>query len=180
LEGGMADWSQIVAEHGPMVWKTAYRLLSNDADAADCFQRTFLAAVEFARQQTVRHWPALLRRLATSRALEQLRVRIRERGRQTSFDSEPIADRASRDPFEIAQTTELAERLRVALADIDPRQAQVFCLTQLERQSYDDVATELGLTVNHVGVLLNRARATLKERLAAFAPNRASKDKREV
>jgi RNA polymerase sigma-70 factor (ECF subfamily) len=176
----MTDWSQIVAEHGPIVWKTARRLLSHEADAADCFQRTFLAAVEFARLQRVRHWPALLRRLATSRALEQLRVRIRERGRQAGFDCEPLVDRTSLDPLEIAQTSELAERLRVALAEIDPRQAQVFCLTQLEGLSYDDVADELALTVNHVGVLLNRARSTLKERLAAFAPDRASKDKREV
>ena len=176
----MTDWSQIVEAHGPVVWKTARRLLNNEADAADCFQRTFLAAVEFARQQTVRHWPALLRRLATSRALEQLRVRIRERGRQVVFDGDPHVDHASGDPLELAQTSELAERMRAALCEIDPRQSQVFCLTQLEGLSYDDVAAELGLTVNHVGVLLSRARATLKERLAAFAPNRAITDKPKV
>ena len=176
----MTDWSQIVEQHGAIVWKTARRLLNHDADAADCFQRTFLAAVEFARQQQVRHWPALLQRLATSRALEQIRVRIRDRGRQTTFDGGALVDLASRDPFDAAQTSELAERLRLALADIDPRQSQVFCLTQLEGLSYDDVATELGLTVNHVGVLLSRARATLKERLAAFAPNRAITDKPKV
>ena len=176
----MTDWSQIVAEHGPIVWKTAHRLLSNEADAADCFQRTFLSAVEFARQQPVRHWPALLRRIATSRALEQLRVRIRERDRHTALDTALPPDLRSHDPLALAQTSELAERMRIALGDIDPRQAQVFCLSQLEGLSYDDVAAELGLTVNHVGVLLNRARATLKERLAAFAPNRAKENTREV
>lgn len=175
----MTDWSKTVEDHGPVVWKTAYRLLENEADAADCFQRTFLAAVEFARQQPVHHWPALLRRLATARALEQLRVRIRDRGRQTELsESDPLDGCTS--PLEAAQASELAESLRIALGEIDPRQAQVFCLTQLEGLSYDDVATELGMTVNHVGVLLNRARATLKERLAAFAPPRTNEIKQEV
>ncbi len=176
----MTDWSQIVAEHGSIVWKTAHRLLSNDADTADCFQRTFLDAVELARQQAVRNWPALLRRIATSRALEQLRVRIRERARHTTLDVGLPADARSPDPLELAQTSELAERMRIALSEIDSRQAQVFCLSQLEGLSYEDVAAELDLTVNHVGVLLNRARATLKERLAAFAPNRAKNNTREV
>ncbi|MEX2138799.1 MAG: sigma-70 family RNA polymerase sigma factor [Pirellulales bacterium] len=175
----MTDWSQIVEDHGPIVWKTAYRLLGNGADAADCFQRTFLAAVELSRRQPVRHWPALLRRLATARALEQLRVRIRERGRQTGLSESDSQDgRAS--PLEVAQASELAEGMRIALGEVDPRQAQAFCLTQLEGHSYDEVAAELGVTVNHVGVLLNRARATLKERLAAFAPHRVNETKQEV
>ena len=33
----MTDWSQIVQQHGPLVWTTVYRLLRHDADAADCF-----------------------------------------------------------------------------------------------------------------------------------------------
>src|SRR5262249_50765402 len=31
----MTDWSQVVQQHGPMVWRTAHRLLNNEADAAD-------------------------------------------------------------------------------------------------------------------------------------------------
>jgi len=77
----MTDWSQIVAGHGTLVWRTARRLLMHEADAADCFQRTFLAAVELNEWEEIRHWPALLRRLATARALEQLRERLRQRGR---------------------------------------------------------------------------------------------------
>lgn len=51
----MTDWSQIVAEHGTLVWRTARRLLTQEADAADCCQRTFLAAVELARREAVRY-----------------------------------------------------------------------------------------------------------------------------
>jgi RNA polymerase sigma-70 factor (ECF subfamily) len=179
-ESKMTNWSQIVEEHGPIVWKTVRRLSGNEADAADCFQQTFLAAVELARQQPVRHWPAVLRRLATARALDRLRATIRNRRRHAPLNVDPSTEKAGDHPLPMVEARELAERLRVALAAIDPRQAQVFCLTQLEGLSYDDVATQLGLTTSHVGVLLSRARGTLKERLAAFAPNRAITDKPKV
>ena len=71
------DWQAIVTEHGPTVWQTAYRLLGNRADAADCFQETFLSAFEYSRHQPVRHIPGLLVRLATTRAIDRLRQRTR-------------------------------------------------------------------------------------------------------
>jgi DNA-directed RNA polymerase specialized sigma24 family protein len=46
----------------------------------------------------------------------------------------------------------------------------VFCLVCIEELSYREVAEQLGLTVNHVGVLLNRARAKLSEKLARVFP----------
>ena len=73
----MVDWSQIVQQHGPLVWTTVYRLLRHEADAADCFQRTFLSALVLSRTQSIRNWPGLLQRLGTARALESLRQRLR-------------------------------------------------------------------------------------------------------
>ena len=166
----MTDWSQIVEEHGTAVWRTAYRLLDHEADAADCFQRTFISALEVAGRETVLCWPALLNRLATARALEQLRSRIRQRGRQTTLGDEHEIAGSGPQPIEAAQAGELAQHLRDALTQIDERQAQVFCLASLEGLSYEQVGEALGMTANHVGVLLNRARTSLRERLAAFAP----------
>src|SRR5512140_2939255 len=77
------EWPVIVRQHGPIVWKTAYRLLGQDADAADCFQETFMSAMDYAGRHEVENWPGLLQRLATARALDQLRRRIRASRRQT-------------------------------------------------------------------------------------------------
>lgn len=166
----MTDWPTILRDHGPLVWRTAYRLLGRHADAEDCFQRTFLAAVELAGREQVRNWPAALRRLATARALEALRTRYRE------VRSEPppeVEDRAL-DPLGTAGAGELADQLRVALADIDPTQAEVFCLVCLDGLSNQDAADELDITANHAGVLLHRARQALRGRLAAFDPRQVS------
>jgi len=65
------DWQAIVRDHGPAVWQTAYRLLANHSDAADCFQESFLAAFEIASREPVRNVAGLLVRLATTRAIDR-------------------------------------------------------------------------------------------------------------
>ncbi len=166
----MTDWTQLVQQHGPLVWRTAYRLVNNDTDAADCYQRTFLAALELERREAVRNWPGLLRRLAIARALECLRQRRREFSRRAALPESLVIDRKETGPAVTAQTSELAEHLREALAHLDGQQAQVFCLACLEELSYQEIAEQLGLSVNHVGVLLHRARGKLQDLLQAHGP----------
>jgi RNA polymerase sigma-70 factor (ECF subfamily) len=156
------------------VWNTAYRLVGNEADAADCFQKTFISALELSRREPIANWRPLLGRLATIRALDRLRERHRDAPRWGPLPDHGTPDSRARDPLRAAQGRELAEHLRTALAEIDERQAHVFCLACLDELSYDEIASQLGLTVNHVGVLLNRARTTLRERLAAHRPEKIS------
>jgi RNA polymerase sigma-70 factor (ECF subfamily) len=166
----MADWSQIVQEHGPLVWATVYRLLRHDADAADCFQRTFLSALELSRTQTIRNWPGLLQRLGTARALEALRQRLRQAQRLRPLLAEVAVSANTPEPDQAAAVSELSDHLREALAELDARQAQVFCLACLDSFSYAEIADHLGITVSHVGVLLNRARTRLRQRLRGHEP----------
>jgi RNA polymerase sigma-70 factor, ECF subfamily len=170
----MTDWSQIVQQHGPMVWRTAHRLVNNETDTSDCFQRAFLSALELERTEAIRNWPGLLKRLVTARALECLRQRRRESDRRTVLPEASVVDHRGVGPLHAAQTSELAEHLREALAGLDAQQAQVFCLACLESFSYQEIAQQLGVTVNHVGVLLHRARASLQERLQAHGPAAAA------
>ncbi|MDB5387325.1 MAG: sigE 2 [Planctomycetaceae bacterium] len=166
----MTDWSALIQQHGSLVWKTVFRLVSHDADAADCFQNTFVAALEFSRQERVHHWPGLLKHLATMKALERLRQRYRTARLEGDSNGTDGAEFTGSSPEHDIAASELTSQLRLALAELEPRQAQVFCLCCLEESSYQEVAIETGLTVNHVGVLLNRAKASLRERLKAFAP----------
>ena len=160
------DWPTLIRDHGPLVWRTAWGLLRNHADASDCFQQTFLAAVEWATREPVRNWPAVLRRLATQRALDGLR----RRRRPAEFVE--TADPTAIDPATSAEGDELAARLRRALAEIDPVQAEVFCLVCLDGHTNQEAAEMLNIKPNHARVLLHRARTALRERLAAFDPRR--------
>jgi RNA polymerase sigma-70 factor, ECF subfamily len=157
----VTDWKTIVEEHGALVWATAYRLVGNCEDAADCFQETFMEAVKMSRKEPVRDWSALLRHLATVRAIDLLRVRYRHRSRIDSYAGDEAVCRHAT-PVEEAEAGELAERLRAALPYLSEDQAAVFCLSCLEDLSYQQIGERLGVTANSVGVLLHRARQRLK------------------
>jgi RNA polymerase sigma-70 factor (ECF subfamily) len=162
----MVDWDDIIDREGPAVWRTVCRLLTHRADAEECFQETFVAALELWRRQPVRSARAVLQRLATARAVDRLRQRYRAGARRDEGDD--AAGRAvdrSPSPPDHAAAAELAESLRTALADLPPKQADVFCLHCLDGFSYREVAEALGMSVDDVGVTLHRARARLREAL---------------
>jgi len=160
----MIDWEGILSHDGPAIWRTAWRVLGNRADADEVFQETFVAAVEYSRTHTVIHWRALLQRLATARAIDRLRRRVRRNNREMplSIDhpqtSIPL-------PLQAAENAELSAKLRVALAEIPPRQAEVFCLFHLDGWSYPEIAEHLAVSTDVVGVWLHRARGRLRELL---------------
>lgn len=160
------DWSNLVREQGGPVWRLARRLLDDEADAADCFQETFVGALRASRAGPVANWPGLLRKVCTARAVDLLRRRIRDRRRTASLESAAPMAAGGGEPGDALAGRELAARLRTALAALPPQQAEVFTLAVVEQLPHAEVATLFGLTPNHVGVLVHRARARLRELLA--------------
>jgi len=161
------DWPTIVADHGPAVWRTVYRLVSNREDAHDCYQETFLQAARFAKTQTVSNWAALLRRIATGRALDCLRRRYRLAG---ATPLEATAESPARGPAPDVQAElrEAMERLRRELADLPVQQAKVFWLREVELMSTAEVADELQVVPDQVATWLHRAKRKLRDALAEY------------
>lgn len=159
----MIDWQAIIKEHGPAVWQTAYRLLGDHADASDCFQETFVSALEICRRQRVQNFSALLARLATARAIDQLRRRFRRSRWNASPEGWPVANSESPCPSQLAQDRELTDRVRQLVSQLPPQEAQAFCLRYLNDMSYREIADELGINVSAAGVLLHRAKVRLRE-----------------
>ena len=162
----MPDWQEIVSRHSPTVWRTAYRLLGNRAEAADCLQETFLAALEISRRQKVRNWPGLLIRLCTYRALDELRRRLRRTQQLNGLAKWATVPSSNPGPVELTQAAELSARLRLALTQLPAQQAEVFCMRFLEDLTYRDIARQLGIKTSAVSVLLHRARLRLRELLS--------------
>jgi RNA polymerase sigma-70 factor, ECF subfamily len=160
----MIDWDELMRREGSAVWRTAYRLVRNQDDADECFQETFLAALEISNRQPVQNWPALLQRLATRRAIDRLRKHLRRRRREEPADL-ALAEGTEADPSEQAQAAELASALRRAVAQLPERQAEVFWQHEIGDWSHQQIADQLGITPNAVGVILHRARQKLQELL---------------
>ena len=156
------DWQVVLDEHGRSVWATAYRLLGTDADTADCFQETFVCAFEVSQNERIRDFGALLVRIATNRAINRLRQRIRMQKRLGEYvDCEQIESSVA-NPTHRAEQNELADSLAQAIGHIGDEEAAVFCLRYFSEMSYGQISRELGIGLSKTGVLLYRAKKKLR------------------
>ena len=174
----MTDWDAVVSQHVEIVRGTVHRIVGNHADAWDCVQEAFLEAVKIDRREPVHNWGALLRRLATVRALDFLRARSR-----LHSHSSPEADPAQTcgrepDPSSHLEASELANRLRAAVGRLPRRQAEVFCLTYYEQMDSARIAEQLNVSPTAARMLLSRARQRLHRLLEPVDEGAAQKDVR--
>jgi RNA polymerase sigma-70 factor (ECF subfamily) len=153
----VADWDRIVREQGPLVYRTAWRILGHAADTEDVVQEVFLQAHQFVKTRAVRHWSGLLRRLAACRALD----RLRQRRSTLSLDGLDLPTNGEM-PDEAAVSRELADRLRLSIAELPPREAEVFCLRYFDDLSYQEIAESLSISSGAVAMALHKARAKLE------------------
>ena len=140
-----------------MAFDTAWRILGNAIDTEDAVQDAFVDALRIHGQRTVGNWGALLRRLASCRALDLLR----KRHALVSLRVETTAPRSTH-PDAGAVATELATLLRQALARLPEREAEVFSLKYFSDLSNPEIAEALEITVGAATVALHKARAKLQ------------------
>ena len=143
-----------------MAFAAAWRVLGHAGDAEDAVQEALLDAFDLHRSQNVANWGALLRRLATCRALDLLRKR-----RPAEPLSPQAAATSAAEPPAVAVASELTQRLREALLRLPPREAEVFSLRYFGELTNEEIAEALNLTTGAVGVALHKARVRLKELL---------------
>jgi RNA polymerase sigma factor (sigma-70 family) len=155
-----AAFEGLLRRHGPMVWGVCRRILTNDADAEDAFQATFLVLLE--RASSV-HPPGLvgnwLHGVAHKTALKVAAMNTKRRARERQ-----AAQRPAPPPRE-----EVWEKLRGLLDEElgrlpeEYRAAVVLC--DLEGKTRREAARQLGWPEGTVAGRLARARARLAERL---------------
>jgi len=154
--------AELVNQHGQMVFSTAYRILGNAEDAEDALQDVFLKLLRIWNPETVRDWGAYLRVAASRSAVDILRRNRRRLQHQSVLDEE-IEDPGRQNPRSVAMQHQKATFLREALTYLSKREARVFALRYFEEFSYEEIAEEMGLRINLIGVVLHRARARLKK-----------------
>jgi RNA polymerase sigma-70 factor (ECF subfamily) len=161
----MSDLAAIVAAHSDAVWRTAFRLLGNEHDARDCLQETFLAALRLAPAGDVRHWRSLLVRIATRRAIDQLRRRYQTAAMLSTLPESAAGPPVADTPAARLEREEFREQVRQALALLPPDQAEAFWLRHLEGLAPLEVARVMAIEPGHARVLVHRAAAGLRRAL---------------
>ena len=157
------------AHHG-LVFRTAYRVTGNAADAEDVLQTVFLRMLRRdQRARALENQESYFRRAAINVALDV--VRVGKDSRSVPLDDVPPESLSQKPPE--SDSRELRECLRRALARLNRREAEIFAMRFFEDMSNQEIAKLLGISQIHVAVILHRTRARLQKEVRSYQGDRS-------
>ncbi len=149
---------ELYRRHGGEVYRYAYAVLGNHADAEDVTQTTFLNAYRSLEQGVRPRKPSNWLLTIASNAIKQRFRHEQARPHEVELDDR-VAGR------EVEDDGPTVGELLAALAKIPPQQRQAIVLREFEGRSYSEIAGILGVTTSALETLLFRARRSLAEEL---------------
>jgi RNA polymerase sigma-70 factor, ECF subfamily len=157
------DLPALVAEYSPLLFRVAYSVLRNAAEAEDAVQDAFVRVLEHRRSiMDVRDPRAWLVRIAWNLALDRRR-RVKP-AQMDDLQAAALASPGVSADLALSQARETAAVLR-AIDRLPEPERQALLLTTLEELTTPEVASIMGRSESGVRALVFRARARLRERL---------------
>lgn len=153
-----ADFPRLVKQHQAMVFSIAYHSLRDRAAAEELAQDVFLQLYRnLDRMESAAHVTHWLRRVASHRAIDQ----IRKRGGLQEVDlesvPEPANDAEVQDPL-------LHDRLRKLVASLPARKRLLVILRYQEEMEFEEIGRALRIPARTVRTQLFRTIALLREK----------------
>ena len=167
--GGFARLERLWSAHSEAVFRAAYRVTGNPADAEDVLQTVFLRLARRGDDELDERAGGYLHRSAVNAALDV--VRSRQRAGWVPLEPAGGGDTyatSAPDPERERASSELRANLRLALARLSPRTAEIFALRYFEGLPNREIADLLSVSQGVVAVLLHRTRARLRKELVAL------------
>lgn len=161
-QAAAGDTEALARVYGPLVFKAAYRVLGDAAQAEDAQQEVFLRLLQTPREH-VDSWPAYLTAASVRIAIDMLRKR--QRWWRVLPHWRALAPAAAPSAEHIGIRDQRAQQLRAAIARLPRRQARCFGMRYLEGMEIGDIARALEISENNAGVILHRARRRLEAQL---------------
>ncbi|MEO7272566.1 MAG: RNA polymerase sigma factor [Vicinamibacterales bacterium] len=150
----VAGFAELYERHYEVVFRAALRVTGRPADAEDVLQTVFLRVLTRSGEVAEVSQPsAYFRRAAVNAAVDVLRRR--ELHAESAYDE--LAPHAAVQPPLL-----LKERLRRAIAAVEPDEASLFLLRHVEGLSIDELAGIFRIEKNNVAVRLHRIRHRLQ------------------
>ncbi len=175
-QGDLQAFDKLVTKYEKKIFRLARNITSNQEDAEDVLQETFLKAYSHLGgfQGNSRFYTWLVR-IAVNESL--MKLRKRKSDRTVSIDEgvdtgEEIVVREvavwEDNPEQRHSQTELRAILDQAISSLKPALRTVFVLRDIEELSTEETAQLLGLSIPAVKSRLLRARLQLREKLTRF------------
>lgn len=162
----------LVRRHRAALYRVAFRLTGNAADAEDLTQETVLEALKaFGRFRPGTRFDRWVFRIMTNTFVDT--VRRRRRHPVASLDGPdlpPLPDTAA-SPDERAVITEQQAIIHQAIADLPVAFRLAVVLVDMEGLSYEEAGAVMRCPLGTVRSRLHRGRALLRRRLARYLEN---------
>jgi RNA polymerase sigma-70 factor (ECF subfamily) len=179
LAGDETAFEQIVRRHQKRIFRVAWAILRDEAEADTVTQDTFVQAYlhlgRFERRSGLETW---LTRIAINRARDVIRGRSWVRLTSWSETGEepriphPVDERPDGERHAIA--AELGAAIERSVESLSAQQKMVFRMKHYEDRSLEDIAAALGLKAGTVRAHLFRAIHKIRKDLRGWLPGRAS------
>ncbi|MBS1810811.1 MAG: sigma-70 family RNA polymerase sigma factor [Acidobacteria bacterium] len=158
---------QLFRQHYDQIFRTAYRVTGNANDAEDVLQTVFLRLARRKNDLALAPNPqAYLLRAAINASLDI--VRSRTINNLVPIDEiTPDHISTNRNPETQQADRELRALVQSEISKLSQNSAEMFVLKYFEGYDNKEIAQMLGTSHLVVGVLLHRARAQMKKRIAS-------------
>ena len=180
--GDVTSFNELVLLHQSQVYNVAFRIMGDEAAAADASQEAFLSAYTHIRDFRGGSFKSWLLRTVTNACYDALRRNKRRpadslegmtEGDTLNSDGENNGDFndfiPSDDelPHDAAERGDLRAYIARAALNLPPDQRITFVLSDVQGLSYDEIADTMQVSLGTVKSRLSRARAKLRDALLA-------------
>jgi RNA polymerase sigma-70 factor, ECF subfamily len=174
LAGDKAAYGALVARHSQVLFRAAYRITGNEADADEAVQDAFLRGYRkletFESRSNFGTW---IYRIAVRCALDKIASRRKEESRRVAEEDDPeleavqVAD-PSAGPERLLLDGEIGALREQAMSGLTATERGAFVLRHLEDCSMEEIGEALGIAPNAAKQAVYRAVHKLRRRLAVL------------
>jgi RNA polymerase sigma-70 factor, ECF subfamily len=157
------EFNRLFEQYHGLVFRTAYRITGNAADAEDVLQTIFLRMLRRDTNAVLGNEEGYLRRAAVNASVDLIRARQTEQNL-------PLFEHAARSGE--SPPGEIRECLRRAFARLSPRSAEMFALRYFEDFTNQQIARALNVSQVLVAVTLHRTRQQLQKEIRSYLGGR--------
>ena len=168
-QGDTDSFEVLVRRHEKAIFNLVYRLLGNYDEAAEVAQEVFLSAFKSIHQfRGEANFSTWLYRIGLNHASTRRKSLQTSQQRHIPLDGTEVIAEGAVDPAKNVEHKEIQQRVQQALNSLDPEDARIVLLRDLQDIPYEDVAQMLDIPVGTVKSRLHRARQALKTSLAPY------------
>ena len=170
VRGGDDDAFRILVErHTRSLYRTAYRITNNAADADDVVQETFLRAYRAIDSYDGRaSFTTWAHRIAVNCALDLIDSRKRRDAKVESTDDLTHIPTTAASPERVVLSAQMQREMAAALTAMSGNERTAFVLRHFEGMPLEEIGNILGIKTNATKNTIFRAVTKLRERLQPF------------